>query len=263
MTRHRAWAIGLSLALGSAGVGIIIFVTRFVDRTLSSIGGSRSAQETGSQDAAPTRALTAPALQGNAGEAPMATPPAPPRISSRRHRGRVGPKDLGGAQLEAMGSQLMTELERLRPEIETCLRGVPTSAIGTASDPAAVIRALEEAGLLHGKGALDPEQEALLLDFEAAATSRKPTPAQRTLVLEIEPRDGEVRIIGILPGTNASPEDPYVTCAQQGLTGKVLPIPAAKAGRRTSLTFPLRSPSGESSAALDSLSESAPTQDSQ
>jgi hypothetical protein len=161
-----------------------------------------------------------------------------------------------------MGTQLMSELERFRPEIETCVRGIPSSTIGTAADPTAVIRVLEQAGLLHGKGPLDPEQEALLLDFEAAATARKPAPMQRTLVLEIEPRDGEVRIIGILPGSNASPDDPYVTCTQQGLTSKVLAIPAAKTGKRTSLTFPLRSPRDEASASVESAPEPAPPEDS-
>jgi hypothetical protein len=260
MARRRAWAVGLSLAFGGVGAGAIVFTTRLLDRTLSSIGGgTRSVADTTSQDAAPSQAF------GILGAASIATPlvPPPSRIPSRRHRGRGSPQDVDRKQLEAMGTQVMSELERLKPEIETCLRGMPTSAIGTAGDPAAVIRALEQAGLLHGKGALDPEQEALLLDFEAAATARKHAPMQRSLVLEIEPRDGEVRIIGILPGSNAAPDDPYVSCAQQGLTGKVLAIPAAKAGKRTSLTFPIRSPRDDASGRVESAPEPALPEDSQ
>jgi hypothetical protein len=165
-----------------------------------------------------------------------------------------------------MGIQLMAELDRLRPQLDDCLRGVPSSSVngsGTAADPAAVLQALETAGLLHHRGPLDAEQEALLLDFEAAAIAMKPAPTQRTLVLEIEPLDREVRIIGVASGSNGSGDDAHVTCAQQELSGKVLPVPAARVGRRTTLAFPLRSMEEGSSPAMESSPESepAPSQD--
>jgi hypothetical protein len=147
--------------------------------------------------------------------------------------------------LEQMGPQLMAELNGLKPQIEACLRVTPASASGDGTDPAALIRDFKTSALMRNQPPLSGEEQALLHKLEVAAASAvSHTATPRSLLLDVETGDGEVRILDVPPGSEGSA---FLSCARQALSGRTVRVPGAKAGSRLSLALPLRSgsePSG-------------------
>ncbi|APR82562.1 Hypothetical protein A7982_07911 [Minicystis rosea] len=109
------------------------------------------------------------------------------------------------------------------------------------------------------------EEEALLRDLEAAAIAVGGRAVPRTIVLDVETGDDEVRIVGVPSGSNGSADDPLLLCAQQELGGRVIPIAGAKAGSRIPIAVPLRSGEARPRRAMEPTSEIDPAvaQDSQ
>jgi len=146
----------------------------------------------------------------------------PPRASSRHHRrGRGHQVELDGISRESMGAELTAELKDAKPHIKQCMRATP------GGDSRAAIRALRTPES-------SPEELAFLRELETASVAAShATP--RTILLDVETGDGEVRIADVSPANDGAV---FVTCARQELRGRVVPVPGAKAGTRTSVALP-------------------------
>jgi hypothetical protein len=59
------------------------------------------------------------------------------------------------------------------------------------------------------------------------------------LVLQLETRDGEVRVVDAPVATRGETDDGVVACAQRVLRGRTFPAPGARAGARHRVLHPL------------------------
>jgi len=161
----------------------------------------------------------------------MRTPPPP----SRRHhrRGNRVPAELAGVSLEPVAAQLAAELSSVRPQLEACTRvGAGDS---NAAATAAAARAVQNTALQADDPSLSAEQKALLRDLGAAAVAGGREAMPKSLRLEVETGDDEVRIVTVLAPDDGS----FYRCADRTLKGRTVASPGATAGRRTSVILPL------------------------
>jgi hypothetical protein len=172
------------------------------------------------------------AVDGTAATATL-TPPAPSR---RHHRGNRAPAELAAVHLESLGTRLAAELGDLKPWLEACTR---TAAADHANPPAqavAAIQMVQETALASAEPALSGAQKALLHDLDTVATAGSRDATPRSLRLDVETGDGEVRIVGV-----PAPDDgsAFYRCAEHELKGRTVASPGAIAGRRVSVMLPL------------------------
>jgi hypothetical protein len=236
--KHRALAIG-GLVLGVLVVGGGV-------RALVTLAGAL--RTTAKEAPYPRQTATAPLPStGHAARTPENAAvsaitndgPAPrARGSSRRHHRHGAPREREEMPLELVATQLQAEVDAARPQMERCLRGTPAGRAGGGDDSRAIARVIEKARLLHGKP-FAGEEEALLRDLEAAATAAGNRAGPRTIVLDVETGEGEVRIIGVPPASNGSLDDPLLICAERELGGKVIPVAGVEAGSRVPVAVPL------------------------
>jgi hypothetical protein len=130
-----------------------------------------------------------------------------------------------------MAVLLAGELGDRRPQIDACVRS-RRPAGGGGDETAALFRTLERSGLSR-------TDQALLRRVQAAARASTPA-APRTILLEVETGDREVRIVDVPSVGDGSV---FLACARQELSGRRLPLPAGPAGaagQRLSVALPVR-----------------------
>lgn len=66
------------------------------------------------------------------------------------------------------------------------------------------------------------------------------SPRQEILVLDIEPLDGRVRIVGASPWEGKAPNDALLRCARSEMVGREVPLSTARPGRAYKMSYSIR-----------------------
>ena len=213
-----------------AAVAMAIRAWRAAIAPLEPVAG----QGPGAQARFPAGEAPAPNSPGAGARTASDVAPAPPLASTRRHRRGHAPAALGAGPLEPLGAQLTAELSALRPQLEACTRAA--GADENAPAAAAALGAVQESALRIEEPSLSPAQKALLADLGAAAHAASREAMPRSLRLDVEIGNGEVRIVGVAdPGDGSA----FYRCAEKELTGRTVASPGTRAGRRISVVLPL------------------------
>jgi hypothetical protein len=229
-SKHRALLIALCGLACVAAVAMAICAWRAAIDPVAPI----AAQGPGARARSPV---------GEAPTPPFASPRtpadgtlAPPQPSRRHHRGNRAPAELAAVPLESLGAQLTAELSAVRPRLEACTRAAGADDSTTPAEAAAAIREVQQSALRANEPSLSVAQEALLRDLGASAIAASHEATPRSLRLDVETGDGEVRIVGVPALDDGSA---FHRCAEQELRGKTVASPGATAGRRISVVLPL------------------------
>jgi hypothetical protein len=248
----RRWLVVGALActvVGLGGLAIVSWLTRAGPSAIAGPGAPPAPAETSwppaatpslataQRPASPRTPVPEPPLPANDAVTPLATAsPAPARASSRRHRGRA-PREVAAAH-ELIGTGLAAALQGVKPRLERCLPST-NAPVASRTTATTLIRALETSAPAQEQGSFTEEEVALMRGLETSAGAANDTPS-RTLTLQLETLEGEVRIADVRAQDNGALDDPFVACAQRQLRGTSFPVPAARPGGRFPVAWPVR-----------------------